>query len=46
MCAACGLRVRLGDGFSLVDAAHLIPFNIAAIDTPNNGLVPPRTPRG
>ena len=38
MCAACGLRVRLADGFSLVDAAHLIPFTISANDTPNNGL--------
>jgi putative restriction endonuclease len=29
-CAACGLRVRLNDGFSLVDAAHLIPFSVAS----------------
>jgi putative restriction endonuclease len=33
-----GLRVRLGDGFSLVDAAHLIPFNVSGDDKPNNGL--------
>ncbi|HEV2207825.1 MAG TPA: HNH endonuclease [Verrucomicrobiae bacterium] len=38
MCAACGLRVRLGDGFSLVDAAHLIPFEVSRDDKPNNGL--------
>jgi len=38
MCAACGLRVRLNDGFSLVDAAHLIPFNVTRDDKPNNGL--------
>lgn len=37
-CAACGLRVRLNDGFSLVDAAHLIPFNITRNDKPDNGL--------
>jgi putative restriction endonuclease len=37
-CAACGLRVRLNDGFSLVDAAHLIPFNVTRDDKPNNGL--------
>ncbi len=38
MCAACGLRVRLGDGFSLVDAAHLIPFEVSRDDKPDNGL--------
>ncbi len=37
-CAACGLRVRLNDGFSLVEAAHLIPFNVTRDDQPNNGL--------
>jgi putative restriction endonuclease len=37
-CAACGLRVRLNDGFSLVEAAHLIPFNVTRDDKPNNGL--------
>jgi putative restriction endonuclease len=37
-CAACGLRVRLNDGFSLVEAAHLIPFNVARDDKPDNGL--------
>lgn len=37
-CAACGLRVRLNDGFSLVDAAHLIPFKVNRDDKPNNGV--------
>ncbi len=37
MCAACGLRVKLGDS-SLVDAAHLIPFEESGDDKPNNGL--------
>lgn len=37
-CAACGLRVRLNDGFSLVEAAHLVPFNVSKDDNPNNGL--------
>jgi putative restriction endonuclease len=37
-CAACGLRVKLNDGFSLVEAAHLIPFNVTRDDKPNNGL--------
>jgi len=38
MCAACGMRVRLNDGFSLVDAAHIIPFNVTRDDKPSNGL--------
>lgn len=37
-CAACGLRVRLNDGFSLVEAAHLVPFNVTRDDHPRNGL--------
>ena len=37
-CAACGLRVRLNDGFSLVEAAHLVPFSVNRDDQPNNGL--------
>ena len=37
-CAACGLRVRLNDGFSLVEAAHLVSFNLTRDDKPNNGL--------
>jgi len=37
-CAACGLRVKLQDGFSLMDAAHIIPFRVSLDDRPNNGL--------
>ena len=37
-CAACGLRVKLQDGFSLMDAAHIIPFRVTRDDRPNNGL--------
>jgi len=39
LCAACGLRVRLADGFSLLDAAHLIPVEDPdSNDNPTNGL--------
>jgi putative restriction endonuclease len=37
-CAACGLRIKLSDGFSLMDAAHIIPFGISRNDRPDNGL--------
>jgi putative restriction endonuclease len=37
-CAACGLRVSLNDGFSLVEGAHLIPWEESKNDNPNNGL--------
>lgn len=37
-CAACGVRVRLPDDRSLVEAAHLIPFEVSRNDKPNNGL--------
>lgn len=37
-CSACGIRVRLNDGFSLVEAAHIIPFDQSYNDKPNNGL--------
>ena len=30
--------VRLNDGFSLVEAAHLIPFNVNRDDKPTNGV--------
>jgi putative restriction endonuclease len=30
--------VRLDDGFTFVDAAHLIPFNASRNDHPSNGL--------
>ncbi len=36
-CAACGLRIVF-DGASLVDAAHIVPFNESHDDDPCNGL--------
>lgn len=37
-CAACGVRVLLDQSMSLVEAAHLIPFNISRNDKPTNGI--------
>ena len=37
-CAACGIRVRIKGGSSLVVAAHIIPFVISRNDRPDNGL--------
>ncbi len=37
-CAACGIRVRISDDFSLVEAAHIIPFGVSRNDKPDNGL--------
>lgn len=38
-CCACGLRVRIPEiGFTLVDAAHLVPFSVSRDDRPKNGL--------
>ena len=37
-CAACGIRVRISDDFSLVEAAHIIPFSESRNDKPDNGL--------
>lgn len=37
-CAACGIRVLLETALSLVEAAHLIPFNISRNDKPDNGV--------
>jgi putative restriction endonuclease len=37
-CAACGLRVVLGGGIYIVDAAHLIPFATSHDDDPCNGI--------
>ncbi len=39
-CAACGLRIKLPAAYdvSFIDAAHLIPFRVAANDHPTNGL--------
>jgi putative restriction endonuclease len=37
-CAACGVRVKLDDRLSLVEAAHLIPFEVGPNDKPTNGM--------
>jgi putative restriction endonuclease len=37
-CAACGIRVRFTDDLTLVQAAHIIPFQVSRNDKPNNGL--------
>lgn len=37
-CAACGVRVITEDGMSLVEAAHLIPFEETCNDNPTNGM--------
>lgn len=37
-CAACGMRVLLDQSVSLVEAAHLIPFNVSRNDKPTNGI--------
>jgi hypothetical protein len=37
-CAACGIRVLLESRLSLVEAAHLIPFNVSRNDRPDNGV--------
>ena len=37
-CAACGVRVLLDQSVSLVEAAHLIPFNVSQNDKPTNGM--------
>jgi putative restriction endonuclease len=37
-CAACGVRVLLDQSVSLVEAAHLIPFNLSRNDNPTNGM--------
>ncbi|MFC1889377.1 HNH endonuclease [Thermodesulfobacteriota bacterium] len=37
-CAACGLRIILADGPTIVDAAHIIPFRESRDDDPRNGM--------
>lgn len=37
-CAACGLRIRLPNGFTIVDAAHIVPFAESRNDHPTNGM--------
>ena len=37
-CAACGMKIVLDQSISMVEAAHLIPFNISQNDKPANGI--------
>lgn len=37
-CAACGVRVKLSEDRCLVEAAHIIPFEVSRNDRPDNGL--------
>jgi putative restriction endonuclease len=37
-CAACGIRVKISEDLSLVEAAHIIPFGVSRNDKPDNGL--------
>jgi len=37
-CAACGIRIKLDDALSLVEAAHIIPFGVSRNDRPDNGM--------
>ena len=37
-CAFCGIRMFTGDGHTVVEAAHIIPWAIAHNDDPRNGL--------
>ncbi|MFK5923393.1 MAG: HNH endonuclease [Verrucomicrobiota bacterium] len=37
-CVACGMRIRLPSGITMVEAAHLIPFSVSANDHPSNGF--------
>lgn len=37
-CAACGVRVKLNDDRCMVEAAHLIPFDVEQNDRPDNGI--------
>ena len=37
-CAFCGIRMFTGDGHTVVEAAHIIPWAISYNDDPRNGL--------
>ncbi len=37
-CVACGIRLRLPNDVTIVDAAHLIPFSESRNDHPTNGF--------
>jgi putative restriction endonuclease len=36
-CALCGIRMLTADGHTVVDAAHIIPWNVRQDDKPTNG---------
>jgi putative restriction endonuclease len=42
-CALCGVRVRTLDGHTVVDAAHIVPWNVGHDDRPANGMALCRT---
>lgn len=37
-CASCGIRMLTLDGHTVVDAAHIIPWNVNHDDDPRNGI--------
>lgn len=37
-CAMCGLRLRTPEGYTVVDAAHIVPWSEGRIDHVRNGL--------
>lgn len=37
-CALCGIRMRTPEGYTAVDAAHIIPWSISQDDDPTNGM--------
>jgi putative restriction endonuclease len=37
-CALCGIRMLTPDGHTVVEAAHIVPWNESADDSPGNGL--------
>jgi putative restriction endonuclease len=37
-CAFCGIRMMTTDGHSVVDAGHIMPWNLSHNDNPRNGI--------
>lgn len=37
-CAQCGIKIRTPEGYSGIDAAHIIPWRTSRNDSPTNGL--------
>jgi len=37
-CALCGIRMRTPEGYTVVDAAHIIPWSVSQDDDPRNGI--------